>query len=464
MKTKTLITMLISVAMILAAPLAALGAPPDGKGPGGGSSAGDAAGALYGDLYVIERDGNGKPLPRTVQYAELDETGNPSGEILEVSCNQPLAKDCQLLPLWAECDVDAAWAVDEGFILPDGIHESFAPGTCVFNPELNDPCAVYNGTETVPDPTFTDLLQTVAFGRESVGRSPASVLDSSYAEALKTMNEATAMSKDPAGRIMLYLPEEDNPESFFWKTIDAPLENLGMYRAVMINGCLSPITEIVIGEEGQSIEVLVYLSASAKTLLGTAGLGHLVCNATLPEPKTKPDFLSSAAFIGAAADKTSPVTLDEIINMNTYLQINPYTYTRSGKNRTLEVTYLDFGVFNYVFGADACVNGTMADLLTYDFDAKTFAINSVNVFGDSPPGVALRDDPDTSSDVEGVAITVCRAGLPYGEICDLGISNTPYDPDLAIGCGGANWFAQAAEDARKTIWYLHNYEVPELAY
>jgi hypothetical protein len=32
------------------------------------------------------------------------------------------------------------------------------------------------------------------------------------------------------------------------------------------------------------------------------------------------------------------------------------------------------------------------------------------------------------------------------------------------GCGGANWFAQAAEDARKTIWYLHNWEVPELAY
>jgi hypothetical protein len=40
-----------------------------------------------------------------------------------------------------------------------------------------------------------------------------------------------------------------------------------------------------------------------------------------------------------------------------------------------------------------------------------------------------------------------------------------YDPESGLfGCGGANWFAQAAEDARKTIWYLHNWRVPEVAY
>ena len=32
------------------------------------------------------------------------------------------------------------------------------------------------------------------------------------------------------------------------------------------------------------------------------------------------------------------------------------------------------------------------------------------------------------------------------------------------GCGGANWFTQAAEDARKTIWYLHNWRLPVVAY
>jgi hypothetical protein len=50
---------------------------------------------------------------------------------------------------------------------------------------------------------------------------------------------------------------------------------------------------------------------------------------------------------------------------------------------------------------------------------------------------------------------VCRNGSPLGVVCDYANAN---------GCGGANWFTQAAEDARKTVWYLHNYEPPAFAY
>ena len=459
MKAKAMITMLVSVAMILTAPLVAMGARPVDKGPPGGGGGppvdNNAAGALYGDLYVIERDGNGEPVTRTVTYKDTE-----TGGYVDVECQQPLAEDCSKLKLWGD-DID-------------------------FNPEYFDACAVYSGGES---PTPSELVQTVSFGRQSVSRSPASVLDHSYAEALNMIIAAypsenncasQAIKLDPAGRIMLCLPTEEDPDSHAWKTIDAPLENLGMYRAVMTDGCLDNVVVDEVDEEGAFKSVSYGLTSNAKGYLTDANLGHLNCkNDPLPQPedREKADMLSAAVFLAAGADKFSPVTLDEIINVNTYLGVNTYTYVREQKVTTLTVEYFDFldsegrgGWFSYTRGTDACVPGTTAELLYKN--NGSFSINStLNVFGDSPPGVDLR------SSGNGVAITVCREGSPLQEtgenvVCDdAGTNGTPgsnpvygSDDDDILGCGGANWFAQAAEDARKTIWYLHNWRVPEIAY
>jgi hypothetical protein len=430
-------TLLVCVAMLMTTPLETLGArgapgPPSGNGGGGGggSNAGDAAGALYGDLYVIERDGAGVPVTRNVTY-----TDSETGELVTVACKQPLAEDCSLLKLWGE---DSA-----------------------FNPELYDPCAVYDGGVS---PTPAELVQTVSFGRGSVSRSPASVIDKSYAEALKAINLAVpgqcgdlAITKDPAGRIVLCLASETEPVTYAWKTIDSPLENLGLYRAAMKDGCFKLIEEEVRGEEGGTIIVTTALSATAKGHLAAASLGDLVCaDDNVSEAQTKPDMLSGAVFIGAAMDKFTPVTLDQIINLNTYLGVNTYTYVRQKKDRILTVTYFPFadeagpgGWFAYELGVDACDPGTIANLLNDNGGGLSFSpVLETYVFGPTPPGVDLRG-------ANGVAITVCRGGSALTVVCDK---------PAAIGCGGANWFAQAAEDARKTIWYLHNYEVPELAY
>jgi hypothetical protein len=454
-------TLLVCVAMLLSTPLAVLGAkgapgPPSGNGggSGGGSNAGDAAGALYGDLYVIERDGQGMPVTRDVTYPDPE-----TGADVTVACKQPLAEDCGLLPFWGECGLSS---------LPPGVLPLPA---CTFDPEAYDPCAVYY-TDT--DQTYANMLQTVSFGRESVSRSPSSVIDKSYAEALKAINLAVpglcgelapAITKDPAGRIVLCLASETEPVTYAWKTIDSPLENMGLYRAVMKDGCFRPIDEEVRGEEGGTIIVTTFLTDAAKAYLFDSSLGHLVCaDDSVSETPTKPDMLSGAVFIAAGADKTSPVTLDEIINVNTYLGVNTYTYERNKKNRVLTVTYFPFAVenvwFTYDLGVDACVNPTTWNLLkVVELETPLFTIDpALNVFGATPPGVDLRG-------ANGVAITVCRGGspLPLGVVCDDPATNPAEAPGIT-GCGGANWFAQAAEDARKTIWYLHNYEVPELAY
>ena len=434
MKTKAMITVLVSVAMILTAPLATLGAGSGGGGGSGGGNAGSAAGALYGDLYVIERDGNGAPVLRSKTISGVTYT-----------CQQPLAAGCVLLPL------------------------NYDKGN--FNPELEDACAVQAAS--------ADLLQEVKFGRESVSRAPATVIDKSYAEALKSINLAApncsdprAIKQDPAGRITLCIPQ-GGTTSYAWKTIDAPLENLGLYRAAMTSGCFGPVSEEMVGEEGVRITVTTELSVGAKGFLAASGLGHLVCNGTASVAKA--DMLSAAVFLAAGADKTSPVTLDEIINVNNYLGVNKWTYTTVKKVKTLTITYFQFKVsaggvgtnkwFGYTNGVDACDPrnpDTTVSLLTTTDSGASFRPLLVSVF-------RSRHMVDLNT----VAVTVCRAGLPLREngvnvVCDNAGSDPVYGTGAGdegiLGCGGANWFAQAAEDARKTIWYLHNWELPENAY
>jgi hypothetical protein len=428
MITKRIVTLLVGGAMILSTPLISLG---QGKGGGGGGSgggnAGTAAGALYGDLYVIERDGNGEPV-----LATINATGGP------YTCQQPLAAGCSLLPL--------------NGTKPD------------FNPELEDACAV--------QATSADLLQAVTFGRESVSRAPATVIDKSYAEALKLINLATpqcagdtrAIKLDSAGRITLCTLDAVTG-NYAWAAIDSPLENLGLYRAAMTSGCFGPISEESVGEEGVPITVITELSVAAKGYLVASGLGHVVCGSTVGTVE-KADMLSAAAFIAAGADKFTPVTLDQIINVNNYLGVNKYTYTTSRKVKTLNITYFQFkvaggpgGWFGYTKGVDACVTNSSdntVSLLKHQ-GGNEFTIDNVIVFGVSPPGVALTD------------VTVCRGGVPLSVssvpvVCDNAALNPVYSSTDIYGCGGANWFTQAAEHARKTIWYLHNFEPPVIAY
>ena len=441
-------------------PLASASGGGGGSGSGGsGGGTAQAAGALYGDLYVIERDGNGEPVTRAKTLLGVTYT-----------CQQPLAADCALLPL--------------NFDKAD------------FNAELEDACAV-QAVQSVPEPIdYTAFLQAVSFGRESVSRAPATVIDKSYGEALKSINLAVpdkcfttngavdnrAIKLDPAGRITLCLASATLPVTYAWKTIDAPLENLGLYRAAMTNGCFGPVTDTTRGEEGTIITVTTELSVAAKTNLGKAnpdslhpGLGHLVCDGVLPNPVTKADMLSAAVFLAAGADKASPVTLDEVINLNNYLGVNKWTYTTVRKVKTLSIDYFDFKVpggswFGYTKGGDAC-NPSSPDNtvgLLVALNNGTFEPQSVSVFGGSPPGVALR--PPLPANSTSAAVTVCRAGLPLNVVCDNAAGNSPVNPvygsttDGINGCGGANWFTQAAEDARKTVWYVHNWRLPVVAY
>jgi len=445
------------------------------------------------------------PLTRNVSYKDA-----VTGATVTVACVQPLAESCAMLPLWGEC----------GGTYPPGV---LTPNpACTFNAELYDPCAVYANPDGVTD-QFTDMIQEVKFGRESVSRAPATVIDKSYAEALIGINSAAAMCDgfaiklDPAGRLTLCLQtDEIDPTTggfiWDWKTIDAPLENLGLYRAVMTNGCFGAVTEEKVGEEGARVVVTTAVDPTGLFYLNASGQGHLICPYTNgyttpasledaiaqegactvePDPVggtadapcpwelpitpdrtastykpgdgvTGADMLSAAVFIAAAADKESPVTLDEVVNVNNYLGVNLWTYTTSRKIKTLTINYFTFkdgaeasGWFTYDQGTDACKPGSYTPLLTVtDPTILTFQTLSVDPF--SPTS-------STSVNLKAVGIDVCRAGAPSGVVCDQ-LADPAYSTTNIIACGGANWFTQAAEDARKTVWFLHNWRVPVIAY
>ena len=442
MSQKSCLILGLALSVLLAIAPATLAEKPEDPGgkpqdePGGSS---DFA-VLYGDLYVLERDGNGVPVTRIVTYDDPEYS-----EPVDVDCLQPIAEDCSMLNLWGEM-----------------------PG---FDAELYDPCEIH-----VDD---LELAQEVSFGRQSVVRTDPTVIDSAYFEALKVLNSATEyydpdnelldvslpVRLDPAGRFEFYIPVVEGAtgcvalEDCAWKTIDSPLENLGFYRTLMLDGCLMPVT-VTRGYTDSTNT----LSATAAGYLVDADLGHLICGMVDGElvPDEHPeslDMLMAAAFWGGAADKTSPVALDEFINANTYLGINSYVRVGGTKKKPeLEFTYFDFTPFSYDRAATHPAGGvdpgeglppipSSATVLGLATEEPTFEIvTPLILFSGSPPGV----------DLETVAVPVCRDGVMLGP-CLGGSGDEGH-------CGPANYFEQATEDARKIVWFVHNWHIPEIAY
>jgi hypothetical protein len=435
-KVFTMIAVLV-VVLLSVGPSAMAEKPEDpGGGPKDPGGSSDYA-VLYGDLYVLERDGNGEPVTTPVTY---DDPEDP--DPVTVQCPQPIAEDCTFLRLWGQ--------------MPD------------FDLELYDPCEIY-----VDD---LELAHEVSFGRQSVARTDPTVIDSAYFEALKLINSATTyidsdpdlsvdvpVRLDPASRFELYIPVVEGAteclalEDCTWKTIDSPLENLSLYRALLLDGCLMPITVT----RGFTDETNV-LSPEAEIHLTAGGLQNLICvdGTEGPVPDAHPealDMLLAAAFWGGSADKTSHVSLDEFINANNYLGINTYVAVGGTKKKPeLEFTYFDFEPFTYSRASTHPWGGgtgeglpipSTATLLSLDTNETepTFVIADAQVlFGPtSPPSI----------DLEGVNVGVCRDQVMMGPC--LGA-------DGEGECGAANYFAQAAEDSRKIIWFLHNWSIPEI--
>jgi len=218
---------------------------PEWAGGGGKSDTGSPEGAgskkgdLYGDLWVIERDDNGVPI----LYEWVD--GEPVQS--DDGYPQPVDADGNRIPL-----------DEEGHPLDE------------------------------------DAAQEVELGRLNVGRSPNKVTDRAYAEAIATLNSATDVDVDKAGRMVVTL--NDGTE----KTIDSPIENLALYTT-LLNEKHLPGLEV-----------------------GDEVLGDL---AFLKDPGSlgKDRLDVAASLLAASADKFGTLNVDQIAYMSSILGIAAMT-------------------------------------------------------------------------------------------------------------------------------------------
>lgn len=211
------------------------------------------------------------------------------------------------------------------------------------------------------DEAAAALLQEVEFSRLSIARAPSKVIDHALEEALDALTSADSITVDEAGRLVVTTDGET-------KTIDSPLENLALYEALMVDGSL-PVT----------------LPVSALDL--------------------------AASLYGAASDKTTEITIDQIVYMNSILGIN---VTKDG-----ETIYYNYLPYTY----DRTM--TFDDMITY-----------------------LKDDGTGT----GTYITVTES------IMTAVFADEPYSSD-----GGIDGFTQATDDSRTVIEFIHDVPVPTTA-
>lgn len=281
--------------------------------PGGGGKPTTDRGDLYGDLYVILRDANGVPILKEI----VTEKGT-------IYVTQPLDADGNLIPL-----------DEEG------------------------------------QPIDETLVQEVELSRLNVARSPDKVTDRALSEAIATLNAATDVRTDAAGRFELLIDGE-------WTTIDSPIENLALYIDLMEDGRIDGVTNPLI----------------------VSKFPNLVDGSL-----TAADLLSAAALLGATADKFTTLTLDAVM------------YT------------------NDIVGVNDPANNDYVDLTSIDYTRSS-------VYGSVTAEVLV----DPEGDGTWTAATV--------NVYDAVFGGTDLTATAAAG------FAQAVDDARAVLVFIHEYEVP----
>ncbi len=311
--------------------------------------------------------------------------------------------------------------------------------------------------------TLVPFLQEVELERANVSRAPAKVTEKALISALDKIAGAydafhddplasldDYITTDPAGRIMFRV---DTASEF--STIDAPLENLALYQALMTAGGADGwpeahgnwSTPLVVN--GQSYDLAVF-----QELVGGS---------------TKTPDWDPSALLGAAWSKEGEITLDAMLYENTTLGLNAVNQA----SQTV-TSYYDF-----VDHMDTAA--TADDTESYDYSREAR-------FGGDPTQVEwLRWTIDVDGDPEYVYATVYDAVFGGGDadagevlpgqewadeylFIDTGDGLPPDASDdtfaeyVPADDAGVNDFAQAADDSRAVIEFMHTHSAVVMTY
>jgi hypothetical protein len=202
-------------------------------------------------------------------------------------------------------------------------------------------------------PIDESLTVAVELGRTNVARSPSKVLDQRLDEVVSAINSATAASLDSSGRLVLTIDGVA-------QTIDSPLENLAVYKALISTGTIPGITD------PSKLGDLSYLADGAKTA---------------------DDLKAAAGFLAGATDKEAPLSLDEVVYLNQVLGVTGTITGPDGK------TYVDYSTFTY---DRQSTYGDMTAQVLVQTSPGVYETKTVNVYDTVFGGVDASGDSATA--------------------------------------------------------------------
>jgi len=265
-------------------------------------------------------------------------------------------------------------------------------------------CAVVVGCEA--------CTQEVEFGRINEARSPDAVFDSQLQDAV--VNLATSdcvVSLDPAGRMVTGNLLTDTPsdpplpDEYTTSAIDSPLQNLAIYRQLILTGSIG---------------------------------------VTLPQSA---DVLDTAARgLGAASDKTGEVNVDLVAYLNQIMGLtDPATTTILDPKICIQVR-------EEVQGVVQLVQKCFLDYGAYGYDRATNFL-ALPAPAYIPEGAAIPGWFEYLS-------LVPASDPPLFEIAQGSITTAVFEDAPGFLDGNIGGFAQASDDARAVIDYMHTWPVP----
>jgi hypothetical protein len=251
---------------------------------------------------------------------------------------------------------------------------------------------------------FSSHTREVEFGRTNEARSPASVFEAQLEDVIIKLATADSTSLDPAGRMVASncVEVDEVIEITSTSTIDSPLQNLAAYRQLMLTGNIG---------------------------------------ADLPQGADW--FITAARGLGVASDKGGAVNVDMVAYLNMLMGLDEaatflpkltesYREEVQGTIQLVQKSFLDYRAFGYERGAN---------------------------FGALPSPAYIPEAAPVPGEFEYLAV-VPGTDPPDFHIMEGPITTAVFE-DVVFDEGNIGGFAQAADDTRAVINFMHDWPIPD---
>jgi hypothetical protein len=285
---------------------------------------------------------------------------------------------------------------------------AFPSDTCLLDCTGLDPCLVPVDPATCAvEVAYATCTKEVEFGRLNEARSPPRVFERQLEDVVVNLSTADCVTLDPAGRLVTSRVG-DTPDDVSTSAIDSPLQNLAIYRQLTLVGYL--------GEPADPIVLPGWFADTA------------------------------ARALGAASDKTGEVNVDLVAYLNQIMSLSdPATPT--------VVPKICIDVKEEVEGVVKMVQKCFLRYAGYQYER---AANFMTL----PDPPYIPDFAPMPGWFEYLAEVDPPVDPPMFEIVQGPILDAVFGADPGFLDGNIGGFAQAADDTRAVILFMHSWQVP----